>query len=964
MLVDKPGLTVIPSRRWLALGALVAAITAGTARAQDEVRNFKKPILMVETGGAHAPVRSLIWQGPSTLLSGGLDKVVCVWDLDDGPHLSRTLRPMVWRGPAGIIYAMALSPKADASGQRLLAVAGYGVESRRGDFTIFRLPGIERIATGDVAARVLPCQTDDPNERGHRNSILCLAFDPTGLVLASGSTDTKAILWDVIPGDRLQVRPRAPLIGHSREIRTLAFSPDGKRLATSGSDGSLRLWDVATGKQVDSRPGHPQTPIPINSLAFSPDGGSIVVGREQRPEILAGTARGGKLYRFDASNLARVLPVELPTSGEQGPVECVTYHPDGRQLAVCIKSDKSATLDAMTIATDLEIRAMPEGRVTKRYRVPGLVRTCAFSPSGDRLAYSGGNSQSILIQEMNNLEQAPAELKGHGSTPFDLGFKTDDSGVLGFTRAPLDPANPPQDYEGFDLATRKTRSVPANGLRHSIKEYQGWTLQGNVGKYLLEAVHGDGRRSKLVLDAVRESNWWSSTFVPPGPGHPRATVAIGCESGVVIFDLETGRRTRMFAGHSSPVVSLAPSPDGRWLASSSIDQSIALYSLAGCDTLPGLGARFSQQPDGLWVIEAVGQRSFAQAMGLRRGDLVVKATIGLPGGREDYSDPAGIGVFVSRVDGLPPNVVEISVLVARTILVPLPDFFMKWAIFATMEIMPSSKRNSPALLLMLGADKEWVLWTPQGFYDTSIEGDSRLLGWHINPPFNAALPTDFVAIGTYAKTMHRPDLLGQVWTTGSVDQALAAVAATAPKPENQAYDDQPPKIMVRSAQADVKPQPAGKVWEVKQADPTLLLDLLSEGKRKIRELRLVLDERLLPIRKLGLVEEHHEKVTLNLPPNRRVRLEVQAANEAESQRSETIDLIYVAPPAPPEPPAPVVSVKPAPAPAPPPKPAVVVLSIGSEKFQARELESIRFAEKDASTLADFLGKHLLPAGGA
>jgi hypothetical protein len=42
---------------------------------------------------------------------------------------------------------------------------------------------------------------------------------------------------------------------------------------------------------------------------------------------------------------------------------------------------------------------------------------------------------------------------------------------------------------------------------------------------------------------------------------------------------------------------------------------------------------------------------------------------------------------------------------------------------------------------------------------------------------------------------------------------------------------------------------------------------------------------------------------------------------------------------------------------------VVVLSIGNEKFQARELMPIRFAERDASSLADFLGKHLLTAGG-
>jgi len=110
------------------------------ARAQDEVRNFKNPILMVETGGHHAPVRCLVWQDAFTLLSGGEDKVVKVWDFHDGARLARSIRPMIWRGPAGIIHAMALTPRPDAQGQSLLAVAGFGIEAARGDITVFRVP--------------------------------------------------------------------------------------------------------------------------------------------------------------------------------------------------------------------------------------------------------------------------------------------------------------------------------------------------------------------------------------------------------------------------------------------------------------------------------------------------------------------------------------------------------------------------------------------------------------------------------------------------------------------------------------------------------------------------------------------------------------------------------------------------------------------------------------------------------
>ena len=120
------------------LGLLIAVLWAGPARAQDEVRNFRMPVLMVETGGHHARVRSLVWQDDLTLLSGGEDKVVKVWDFHGDPRLARSIRPMIWRGPAGTIYAMAVSPRPDAQGQSFLAVAGYGIEARRGDITVLR----------------------------------------------------------------------------------------------------------------------------------------------------------------------------------------------------------------------------------------------------------------------------------------------------------------------------------------------------------------------------------------------------------------------------------------------------------------------------------------------------------------------------------------------------------------------------------------------------------------------------------------------------------------------------------------------------------------------------------------------------------------------------------------------------------------------------------------------------------
>jgi WD40 repeat protein len=116
------------------------------------------------------------------------------------------------------------------------------------------------------------------------NNINALAFSPDGGRMAVADSSGRVRLWDVGAGEEL-----ARWKAHESGIFGLAFSPDGRQFATACyAQGVVRLWDAIGGGPRGSL----KVACGGISLAFSPDGTLIAMGRGDGIASLSDVASG------------------------------------------------------------------------------------------------------------------------------------------------------------------------------------------------------------------------------------------------------------------------------------------------------------------------------------------------------------------------------------------------------------------------------------------------------------------------------------------------------------------------------------------------------------------------------------------------------------------------------------------------------------------------------------------------
>lgn len=246
--------------RLLGLLALLAAALCqiGTGRAQPASGDLPtEPVLRIETGQHGARIWRIDTDAENRFaVTASDDKTVRVWSLPDG-RLLRVLRLPLGFGHMGKAFAVAISPDGGT-----VAAGGWTILGRGNIFLFDR-------ASGALTKRL----TDLPNVVTH------LAYSPDGQRLAASLRSNDGIrVFDAGHGYQLM-----PSDTDYKDVSLWAEFDRAGRLVTTSFDGFVRLYAADQYAAPIARfrlHGHPV------SGAFSPDGASVAVGRDDTPNVV------------------------------------------------------------------------------------------------------------------------------------------------------------------------------------------------------------------------------------------------------------------------------------------------------------------------------------------------------------------------------------------------------------------------------------------------------------------------------------------------------------------------------------------------------------------------------------------------------------------------------------------------------------------------------------------------------
>ena len=371
-----------------------------------------------------------------------------------------------------------------------------------------------------------------------------LTFSPDGrYVLSARNTLSEhgvfiINIWDVQTGELTFMPDDSEHIEHTGSIRALAFSPDGNTLASASADHSIRLWDFAKRLRISTLQGHLNE---VTALAFSRDGQQLLSG-----------AKDGAVH---------VWPVRQPRQESVDDVLSGTWSPlgftkDGKRFAA--RRERSlGFFDSKTRELEQEF-PVELSRFGPRFALSGNGRILA-QPVGDG---------HIRLWETETRRSTDVKLADGRIDPVAL---SPDATIL------ITSTTNTWSLRWWELGSvPRDRKVSLEGRPIQFSPDGGTLVAFQRNNLQLWDVASATLRTNLVIEGGPRLNF---AFSHDGRLCATSEGFGDTEYAIRVWRTDKAELVGVFTGHKQSIASIAFSPDGRTLASSSDDSTLKFWNI-------------------------------------------------------------------------------------------------------------------------------------------------------------------------------------------------------------------------------------------------------------------------------------------------------------------------------------------------------------------------------------------------
>jgi len=705
-------------------------------------------------------------------------------------------------------------------------------------------------------------------------------FTPDGKTLISVAEDKTIRLWDVETGDLIKTLRHQIGEGHEGTIHGGAISPDGKILAIggwpygSGDHGNpVYLFDLESGEIIGLLNGHTDV---VMSMDFSQDGKWLASGSSSTVRI------------WDMSNIGG-NPVVIINS-EAGVFD-LAFSPDGKTLVsghidhVVRLWDLSKSLEE-TQQSGTQTLNKPEKVLKKHTNVASCV---AYSPDGKYIVSGDFDGHHFLWDIKKGKIKKKFKPMATGSA---VAFSPNSKYVMISNGNIVEIYSVPKGKKRTTFS-KHVSPIQTNAFSNAVSAvaFHGNDLVATAGGinydiYIWDAKTGDvkthitGKGKRVEVAAFGED----------------LHVAFGNTSGGMN---KAGPLERSF--DFAEMVLNQKKPD-----KNDFRRTQTEYEGKKLQYTPG-----RKNPENWYTLKVKGggtiknerKHGWVRAYTFTpNGDVVVGSSHVLRLHRSD-------GEFIRDFVGHTSEVWAVSISQDGKILASASDD-------QTIRLWNLETGENLATLF-IARDREWVCWTPQGYYTASAGGE-KYIGWQLNQGMDKA--AKFYPVSVFRKRFHQPELVKRTLAVGNFEQALAGINIE----ETAVTEVLPPKVQWISPKepAIEMTQPTIRIQAEIHSDSDLTaVKVLLNGRTQATGRGLVLDEQKETLD--NVIDQE-----ISLTPGRN-EIAIFAANEDAGAPSEPRIVLYEAEEL---------------------RPDLYMVSIGISGYQRSDLQ-LTYADDDAKSLS-------------